>query len=171
MDKDFLFIRQMKKGEKRGFEAFIEKYYPKILSYCIYHSQNPEDAKDLTQETFARFFQHFSQYRHMGKAGNYLYTIAGNLCRDYYGRKKELLMPSPPDFGEDKREREYNKLFVEWMLDKLPEDLREIVIFHYFLDLTYREIAGVLKIGEPLVKYRMKRAKMLLKTMCEDSEK
>ncbi|MBD5457976.1 MAG: RNA polymerase sigma factor, partial [Lachnospiraceae bacterium] len=50
---------------------------------------------------------------------------------------------------------------------KLSEELREVVILHYFQELSMREIAGILQIGIPLVKYRIKRAKELLREFWE----
>ena len=82
MDADFRLLSQMKRGEEEAIECFVRKYYPSILQYCHYHLQEIHDAEDLTQETFARFFASLDRYKHYGKAANYLYVIAGNLCRD-----------------------------------------------------------------------------------------
>ena len=84
MDADFRLLSQMKRGEEEAIECFVRKYYPSILQYCHYHLQEIHDAEDLTQETFARFFASLDRYKHYGKAANYLYVIAGNLCRDHY---------------------------------------------------------------------------------------
>lgn len=175
MDSDFWLIYRMKNGDETACAVFIKKYYPEILRYCAYHCHDRAYAQDLVQETFTRFFQGLSAYQHRGKMKNYLYTIAGNLCRDFYRSRKEVFLAdlSEPEAGDNQSQREENKLFVEWALGKLPEELREIVILHYFQDWTYKEIAGLLKIGEPLVKYRAKRAKELLQKWCgeEDADK
>ena len=84
MDSDFLLICRMKNGDEQAIDTFVRKYYPSILRYCHLHIHDPVYAEDATQETFARFFQTLPQYRHYGKAMNYLYVIAANLCRDYY---------------------------------------------------------------------------------------
>ena len=84
MDTDFKLIKQMRQGDEAAFDLFIHKYYSDILRYCTYHCHDSEEAKDLTQDTFLRFFSGFASYSHRGKAKNYLYTIAGNLCKNYY---------------------------------------------------------------------------------------
>lgn len=172
MDIDFLLIRRMKKGDEKASAVFIKKYYSEILSYCLYHCYETDYAEDLVQETFIRFFQKLSNYQHMGKAKNYLYTIAGNLCKDCYRSKREIPMADLPELvsGENQNQKENNKLLIEWALGELPEELREIVILHYFQDFTYKEIAKILKIGEPLVKYRIKRAKELLRELCGEED-
>ncbi|MFR8430574.1 RNA polymerase sigma factor, partial [Evtepia sp.] len=83
MDPDAGLIRRMNQGDDEAIEAFVRKYYPQILGYCCYHLRHRQDGEDVTQETFARFFASLDRYRHYGKAANYLYVIAGNLCRDH----------------------------------------------------------------------------------------
>lgn len=106
MDKDYILIKRMRRGDKDAFELFIHKYYADIFRYCTYHCYDSEDAKDLTQDTFLKFFAGFSDYTHKGKAKNYLYTIVGNLCKNYYkrtrGRPMEALNEeSLSEYSED----------------------------------------------------------------------
>ena len=86
MDADFLLLHRMRHGNDQAIEDFVRKYYPMNLRYCQLHIQDLGYAEDLTQETFARFFRTLHQYQHYGKAANYLYVIAGNLCRDHHKR-------------------------------------------------------------------------------------
>ena len=90
VDSDFFLMRQMRLGNEEALDAFVRKYYPKILKYCQSHVCDQGYAEDLTQETFARFFGTLDRYQHYGKAANYLYTIASHLCQDYYKHKKEI---------------------------------------------------------------------------------
>ena len=46
------------------------------------------------------FFRTFENYRHYGKAGNYLYVIAGNVCKDYLRKKREIVMADLPEIEE-----------------------------------------------------------------------
>lgn len=165
---DYLLIRKMKQGDDHAFDLFVRKYYEEILSYCHYHCPDQAYAEDLTQETFARFFAKLSDYRYQGKTKNYLYTIAGNLCRDYFKKirespleetelSKELGSEAPP--AEDV----VNQLAIAQALGALQEELREVVILYYFQELKLKEIADALQIGLPLVKYRLKQAKNKLR--------
>lgn len=60
------------------------------------------------------------------------------------------------------------KLEVEDALRHLSDELRDVVVLYYFHDLKLGEIADILKIGLPLVKYRMKQAKIQLKKCLEE---
>lgn len=171
MDADFLLIRNMKKGNEDAFDVFVRKYYDDILKYCGYHCPDPEYAEDLAQETFVHFFAKLSDYRHVGKAKNFLYTIAGNLCKNYFKKAKETPLEDM-QLNDLAEATEFTpdiliKLEVEDALGHLSDELRDVVILYYFQDLKLSEIADILKIGLPLVKYRMKQAKAQLKKHLE----
>ena len=88
---DFLLIQKMKQGNEQAVNTFVRKYYNEILKYCSYHCYDTEYAEDLTQETFVNFFAKLSDYHYQGKTMNYLYTIAGNLCKNHCKKKKDVL--------------------------------------------------------------------------------
>lgn len=162
MDKDFFLIRKMKNGDEEAMECFVRQYYPVILQYCRYRIRDRENAKDITQETFERFFGKLTDYRHMGKTVNYLYVIAGNLCRDFYQKKTALAMEELPEQEENPMEEITDRLDIEMAVAGLPDELSEVIILYYFQDRKLKEIAEILQIGLPLVKYRIKKAKEML---------
>lgn len=162
MDTDFLLIQKMRLGEDRAVETFVEKYYGAILKYCCLHIGSREDAEDITQETFERFFRSFPEYHHFGKAVNYLYVIAGNICRDYYRKKKEVAVAFLPEKAENSLEGLEELLDVRGILDKLPGELKEPAILYFFQERKQKEISKILGISLSLVKYRIKRVRELL---------
>lgn len=172
MDADFILIHKIKQGDEKAFNEFVGKYYGQILKYCRWHCFDEEEAKDLTQETFVRFMAGLSSYRHSGKAKNYLYTIAGNLCKNYYKKPMEILTQDGQIMengaaAQGPEEDITDKVLLEWAIGKLPRDLSEVVILYYFQGLLMWEIAKVLGIGLPLVKYRLRQARNLLKKFIE----
>ena len=71
----------------------LSEQYDKIYRYCYFKVNDRCAAEDLAQETFLRYFSH-TPYISRGKQLAYLYTIARNLCVDYYRnprRDEELL--------------------------------------------------------------------------------
>ena len=162
MDADFLLIHRMKNGDDQAIETFVRKYYPTILRYCNLHIRDRWLAEDATQEVFARFFRTLNQYQHYGKAQNYLYVIAANICRDHYRKPEEIPMDELPEQSASDLEPLDLRLDVHLALDKLPPELKEITILFFFQDVNQKEITKILGISLPLVKYRIKRAKELL---------
>lgn len=162
MDGDFLLIYRMKNGDDQAIDAFVRKYYPSILRYCTFHIKDRGYAEDMTQEVFVRFFRTLHQYQHYGKALNYLYVIAANVCRDYCRRPEEIPaeeLPEQPVFVMEPLEL---RMDVHTAVQKLPKELREVTILFFFQECRQKEIARILGIDVPLVKYRIKRAKELL---------
>ena len=165
MDADFLLLHRMRHGDDQAIEDFVRKYYPMILRYCHIHIRDLGYAEDLTQETFAQFFRTFSQYQHYGKAANYLYVIAGNLCRDYHKKPEAILMEELSEQSVYQTDTLDIRLDVHRALKQLQPELREVTILYFFQELKQKEIARILGIGLPLVKYRIKRAKELLEQL------
>lgn len=98
MSGGFWSVRKMKNGDEEELENFVREYYPAILRYCYRHVFDADEAEDMTQETFERFFSSLDRYRHYGKALNYLYVIAGNLCKNALRSRREVVFSQ---LGED----------------------------------------------------------------------
>lgn len=175
MYSDFLVIRKMKQGDETAFDLFVHQYYKKILIYCHYRCPDKEYAEDLTQETFVRFFTKLTDYRYRGKSLNYLYTIAGNLCKDYLKRIKEIPVEETELMKEKVREGYQvegvlNKILIEQSLKQLPAEFSEVIILYYFQELKLKEISNILHISLPLVKYRLRQAKNQLEELLGKEE-
>jgi len=170
VDADVLLVIKMKRGEEEAFDRFVRKYYEEIWNYCRYHCFDSEYAKDLTQETFLRFFKNLPEYRCRGKTRNYLYTIAGNLCKNFYKKKKEtpieaeMIEQETSSLANPLRNLE-NSILIEVALKELSPQLRDVIILHYFQELKLSEVAEALNLGLPLVKYRLKSAKKKLEQL------
>ena len=162
MDSDFLLIHRMKNGDDAAIETFVRKHYPVILRYCHLHLSDKSYAEDATQEVFARFFRTLNQYQHYGKAQNYLYVIAANICRDFYRDPQEASIEELLEEPVSEMPPLDLRLDVHMALEKLPPELREVSILFFFQEVKQKEIAKILRISLPLVKYRIKRAKELL---------
>lgn len=128
MDADFLLLRRMHQGEEMAIEEFVRKYYPLILRYCRLHLWDDSFAEDVTQEVFARFFRSLPQYRHYGKLPNYLYVIAGNLCRDSCKKLRPISLEEVPEASAEQMPELERKLDVRRALDSLPPELREAAV-------------------------------------------
>lgn len=175
MDGEFLLIRKMKQGDEAAFDQFVRKHYNDILQYCAYHCLDQNQAEDLTQEVFVRFFTRLSQYRYQGKTKNYLYTIAGNLCKNHYKKQRETPVPDDilAESGNLEKGHEngvVERLAMEDALAQLPPHVKSVIELYYFQELKLREIASILKIGLPLVKYRLRQGKKHLRKLLEKEE-
>ena len=140
MTSDFLLLQKIRNGNNHAGNQFVEKYYSFIYQYCFLHIHNQECAEDMVQETFVRFFGALMSGAEIGKAKSYLYSIAGNIIKNYYKKKKDLL----------------------------PEEIKETAILFFFQGLKQKEISDLLHIKLSLVKYRVSKAKELLSKQLEE---
>lgn len=161
--------RKLKNGDKEGLYIAFDAYYDKIYGYCYRHVNHRETAQDLTQEVFLRVLLHLENYRHYGKFENYLYVIAGNLCRDYY-RKRHVLSLEALELQEEERGfvRTEEQIVIEQALKKLPEQEREIILLRFYQDLRIKDIAKILGLKLSTVKYHLKRAQERLEDELKD---
>ncbi len=97
MTSDFLLLQKIRNGNNHAGNQFVEKYYSFIYQYCFLHIHNQECAEDMVQETFVRFFGALMSGAEIGKAKSYLYSIAGNIIKNYYKKTKEILLDQLPE--------------------------------------------------------------------------
>lgn len=133
----------------------LKQIYDKIYRYCFYKVRNSAAAEDITQETFLRYFAQNPKIRR-GEDMAYLYTIAKNLCVDFF-RKKQ-----PEELPEDYPAEEFSdtsdtKIAVRGALEKLEERHREIILLRYLGGLSVNETAETMGISR-FAEYRLEKA-------------
>lgn len=172
---DFWLIKEIKNGDGKACDEFVRRYYEKVLSYCVKRLSDEELAKDLTQETFLKFFEHIFEYKPQNKTINYLYTIAGNLIKNEYKRKKEIYLEDLLEAQESARDLKdwykeaSEKIDLKKMLNRIPVEYRECLILFYIYEYKQIEISEALNISLPLVKYRLRKGKEALKDIVRES--
>ena len=173
MTEEYL-LRQVQKGDKDALDKLIRRYYDRVYTYCYHHTNRKEVAEDICQDTFISVLEHIGEYKHYHKFLNYLYVIAGNKCKDYYKKKKPLYFDEIPETEENGKylgsELEERAVIKE-LVNILPEELREVIILRFYMELKYQDIARILHISNSLVKYRVKKAIAVLRTELERSGK
>lgn len=96
-----------------------------------------------------------------------MYNIAGNIIKNNYKKKKEIMTDQLPDIEDENPKNIEIRIDIERALEQLPEEIKEIVILFFFQGLKQKEIADLLNIKLSLVKYRVSKAKELLAKQLE----
>lgn len=165
-------LRRANSGDKEALDQLIRRYYDQIYTYCYHHTNEKEAAEDICQDAFVSMLEHIGEYKHYHKFLNYLYVIARNKCKDYYKKKKPLYLDEIPE-AEGKRAFQQSeleeRLIIKELVRHLPEELREVVILRFYMELRYQDIARIMNISNSLVKYRVKKAISYLQTEMERS--
>jgi RNA polymerase sigma-70 factor (ECF subfamily) len=178
-EEDFQTIDKILGGNVDAFET-LQKKYSKAINVLVGRMiRDPEDAKDIVQETFIRAYLNLSSFRREYSFHSWLFKIASNLCIDFMRRKRlqtiSIEQPYPSsdeDSGFDIPEEgvsadseimqtERNKLLKE-ALDSLPENYRKVIELRHFEEMDYKQIASILCIPIGTVKAHLFRARKLL---------
>ena len=130
----------------------INDQYDKIFRYCYYKIHNRDIAEDLTQETFLRFLES-PHYRDIGKELHYLYTIAGNLCKDAFHRRTAEELDEKIADDKDYEDFILTNVALGNAIKNLPEEDKEIIILRYINDVPI----GVLGELFGMSRFRMSR--------------
>ena len=185
-ESDELLIVRCQKGDTEAFDELFNRYKSKIFTFIYQFVKDVETAEDIFQETFIRVFTKAKYFSHKSKFSTWLYTIAGNLCRDELKRRKrkqKISLESPikhreerkqvskliqtiRDESRDARRQIQRDEFREILLtaiDELPEKLQIVINLHGLHQLKYREVAKILRCPVGTVQSRMHNALKLLK--------
>jgi RNA polymerase sigma factor (sigma-70 family) len=127
---------------------------------------NSADARDLTQDTFAKALDHYGQ-DNPEHVQAWLLCIARNACLDYLRRRK-VRGPQQPvsEFSaidwrtpEDNAGSEEEIRIVRKAIAALPGRLREVLVMREYGELSYQEIGRTLHISGSTVTSRLNRAR------------
>ena len=136
----------------------LEDQYDRIFKYLYFHLRDRHAAEDLTQETFLRFLGSRT-YQDENRQLQYLYTIARNLCRQYYrdrtitySLEEEADIPDPENFEEPLLER----ILLGSALEKLSAEEKELLFLRYVNDVPVPVIGGLYRISRFAVYRKMK---------------
>lgn len=168
LDNIPLLIEEARKGDKESFARLYEEYYSPIYRFALIKLRHKEAAEDVAQSTFAKALQSIGDYKSTGAPFlAWLYTIARNLCLDYYKKKKDLLVSEPDIFWSELPDsylvvkdgkREDMRQAVSRALATLSDEQREVVTLRFIEDKSYTEIADILGKSEEALRALNHRA-------------
>jgi RNA polymerase sigma-70 factor (ECF subfamily) len=153
-------------------EADFKRLYDSafsILFKVAYRVTNSrEAAEDLCQESFFRLYEKNMVFPNPEEAKYWLIRVVKNAALNYAKRKERERKAYQRAFKEDTRQQETGEGIlvkketseeVQRALNKLPENLRMVLIFKEYAEMNYKEIGRVLGISEGNVKVRVFRAR------------
>lgn len=143
----------------------LQEQYSRLLRYCFVKTKDRYLAEDIVQESYLRFWQSHS-YRDTGREMDYLYTIARNLCMDEFRKPVHVSIEecTEPEAGSRYGPEEVIiQEAVREAMDKLPDDLREIIALRYVSELSAADIGKVVGMSRFAVHRRLKEGLALLK--------
>src|ERR1051326_249428 len=92
-DADTNLVRAAQEGAPEAFGELVRRYQDRIYTLIAGMVADPEDALDLTQETFVKAYTGLGGFRQEAGFYTWLYRIAVHRCIDYCRRRKRYQPP------------------------------------------------------------------------------
>ncbi len=158
-------------GDKAAFSRLVTKYKDRLYNFIYRMIPEEQEAQDILQETFLRAYKERERYQPDYAFSTWLYTIATNLVRSEYRKRKRWKFISMGIGSQDDEltipEVGYKDLnlmpYIEKALENLGYEYRTTFILRDIQQLPYEEIAQITKVPVGTVKSRLNRARRLLR--------
>lgn len=155
------------KGDEKSLETLIKRYLKPIYSFAFRFIGNRQEAEDITQEIFVKVWQNLKKFDKKKSFKNWIFTIAKNTCLDWQKKKKTLplfeTIKNSISFSIENLEKKEVIFNFQKAVENLSPKYRQILLLRYNDDLTFRQIAEILKESINTLKSRHRRAINLLK--------
>lgn len=167
----------------KAFEILVHRYKNPLTNFVYRFLGDYEACSDVVQETMIKFYRNKDSYKSIAKFSTWIYTIAGNLARTEYKRRRRRQIFSINSYGEENENYEIpdesyrpdvmtdsgikDKLIQNALL-KVSTSYREAVILRDIQDLSYEEIAEIMEITVGTVKSRINRGRAQLQKLLKD---
>lgn len=158
-------MKRIKAGDKSALHEIYEQYIGYIYSVVIQVVLHKEDAEDITSEFFIKLWKLADTYRSGSGHRAWMATIARNMAIDLLRKnKREILTEDfvdsvPENAANDDVEGEVlSDISLREALDRLNLGEREIVNMKIMGELTFQEIAHILKQPLGTVTWRYQNA-------------
>lgn len=167
-------VRRGQAGDNDAFARLVERNQASVYNLALRMTRDPEEAVDLTQETFLRAWRSLPGFRAEAKFSTWLYRIAYNVCLSrrivhpatFADPNAADAIPVPESeeppailLRQERRER------VVAAMNRLTPAYRLVLDLYYWRDCTYDEIAAILDLPMGTVKTHIFRAKAALRAM------
>ena len=181
-DPDAALMLRVKQGDMAAFTELVDKYKQPVMNVAYRMLHDATEAEDLAQAVFVQVFKAADRYRVSSKFSTWLFTIARNLCLNEIrrrGRHQVESMDAPHPEQEDQPLRQFEdkqtaspperllhgelEAKIEQALAELPESQRLAIVLCRQEELSYEEIARVLRCSVSATKSLIHRGRETLK--------
>jgi RNA polymerase sigma-70 factor (ECF subfamily) len=179
-----LILEFQRNGTISAYEILVQRYKNPLINYVFRFLGDYEACVDIVQETMIKVYRYKDSYSSIAKFSTWIYTIAGNLARTEYQRRKRRKIISINSYGDQKDEtyeipdESFNpekttdsgikEKIIQDALGKVSKAYREAVILRDIQDLSYEEISEITNLPVGTVKSRINRGRAQLQKLLKD---
>lgn len=178
-------IQKFQQNDADSFELLVKKYEKKVYATAMGIVKDPDDALDVTQETFIKVYKYLGKFRGDSSFSTWLFRIVSNTSIDFIRKRNKdrthtlsLDKPIESDSDEFLLEMKSNDPTPEEVLSGktkmelikeaillLPEEQRVAIVLRDVQGFSYQEIAEMTESNIGTVKSRINRARLTLRDL------
>jgi len=174
------FISRLKQKDQSAFRELVSEFGNKVFNTSLGILQNGVDAEDVSQEVFIEVFHSIGQFKGEAKLSTWIYRITVTKSLEFlrkknrqkrfayvqslFGMENTLSIKDQGHFDHPgvQLENKERAAVLFKAIDRLPENQKSAFVLHKLEDLSYAEIAEVLKVSLSSIESLMFRAKQNL---------
>jgi len=175
-----LIVKFQQTNNERAFEVLVKRFKNPLVNFVYRFLGDYDSCVDVVQDTFVKVYRYKDRYTNVAKFSTWIYTIAINLAKTEYKRRKRVKLFSISGGGEEdssveikdnnfRPEKNLDNQFKEEQIQKallkVKVVYREPVILRDIQGLSYEEIAEILNIEVGTVKSRINRGRKRLQKL------
>jgi RNA polymerase sigma-70 factor (ECF subfamily) len=166
-------------GNTQGFDVLVNRYRRAMLTVAQQIVRNASDAEDVVQDAFLRAFESLPQLTDLNRFGAWLHSITRNRALRYYKnasryQPQEDMEPYLNTVSDTSAtdpaqivESELTEQGIRDAIQSLPPDYQAVIELYYWAEMPQQRMAEFLSLPLTTVKWRLRKAKELLKTILE----
>lgn len=174
-------VREVLQGRRERFDVLVQRHHARVHRFLLRHTQQPEDALDLAQDTFLQAYLKLPAWRGDSRFSTWLLGVALNLARNHANRSPRLrhVHVALDDAGHraDLVDRDdparmlaqrARHAAIEAGIAALPAELRAPLLLVAVEGRSYEEALALLQIPAGTLKSRLNRARRQLRAALAD---
>ena len=169
MEKDFLFVEKLKKGDYNAYTLLMNNYYKNLCGYANLFTKDPSKSEDIVQNVFVKLWVYRKKVDSNIPIKRYLHKSVYNEFIDQYRKNKSVISLEEKHLRTINTIIDDNSFDIEKLMtrvnneiEKLPEKCKKVFILNKKEGLTHDEIAEYLQISKKTVEGHITRAFKIL---------
>ncbi|MDJ1503187.1 RNA polymerase sigma factor [Xanthocytophaga agilis] len=148
------------------FEEIYTQYSPKVYRLCMGYVNDPDQAKDLVQDTFIQVWDYLPGFRNESGVGTWVFTIATNTClRQLKKEKKQSRTEMPLQLEEKPADTMDEQVAFLYKCIASLEENERLIISLVLEEVPQKQIADIIGISEGNIRVRIHRIKEKLSSI------
>ena len=164
-------VEEIQNDPEKGAKRLESEYRAGLMTLALRFCHDPGDAAELVNRTFAEVVTSIDNYAEQSAFFGWMSKILVNLHAKDVRRKSNGEIVYPGEVPETADESAHEDIFrnvdasqLRDAIETLPNDIRQTLMMHYFMDLSVAQVAKILSVPGGTVKWRLHYARQILAT-------